>query len=569
MYGYLLSRLDVIVPIGMAGLFWIVGLWLLISTESPGHNRVYANVVLILSICVFIALSFAFFSFTIDDAYISLRYARNLSNGYGLVYSTDGSQPVEGYTNFLWVLLETPFFWMNISDNIILHSIKLIGIAFGAGIIITVFMLIHLLTRNQYIGSLGVLLLSAIPHLSFWAIGGLETTMYIFWMLIGLYFYIAEHQNGKIHIASMVFITLMSLTRPEGFFFAVAIIIFDCAMSLLNRNKIAPSRIRQIIPGIIVFAFLYCGYFLWRFNFYGFLLPNTFYAKSGTLGIGLTHRLVEMSPFIAYLLPLAAFGWPGSFQVNSVEKHEKRLLTAALILLFAFSFASKREWMPGFRYELPFLPILIIFVSLGIYKVIIDNAEKAALNRKARISRLGVFLCLGLYLFYPTLDLIKLRHYTDAMTRSHIKLGKWLKQFAPKESSYASWDMGAVPYFSELPLIIDIHPEGILSTHITHKGYDVNYFLSLTPSFIVLPPEPNSIRNICVNKIAPPESGMYSFYSNTEFRKNYGLLFSFALWKDYTIAVYKHHGIDIPPYALNEIIRSAEQSFLEVYPDST
>ena len=38
-----------------------------------------------------------------DDAMISMRYARNLAAGHGLVWNA-GQAPVEGYTNFLWTL---------------------------------------------------------------------------------------------------------------------------------------------------------------------------------------------------------------------------------------------------------------------------------------------------------------------------------------------------------------------------------------------------------------------------------------------------------------------------------
>ncbi len=38
----------------------------------------------------------------IDDAFISLRYARELAAGNGLVFNP--GDPVEGYTSFLWTL---------------------------------------------------------------------------------------------------------------------------------------------------------------------------------------------------------------------------------------------------------------------------------------------------------------------------------------------------------------------------------------------------------------------------------------------------------------------------------
>ena len=38
----------------------------------------------------------------IDDAYITFRYSRNLAEGLGPVWNA--GDPVEGYTNFLWML---------------------------------------------------------------------------------------------------------------------------------------------------------------------------------------------------------------------------------------------------------------------------------------------------------------------------------------------------------------------------------------------------------------------------------------------------------------------------------
>ena len=39
----------------------------------------------------------------LDDEMISMRYARNLAHGFGLVYNPGGDR-VEGFTNPLWVL---------------------------------------------------------------------------------------------------------------------------------------------------------------------------------------------------------------------------------------------------------------------------------------------------------------------------------------------------------------------------------------------------------------------------------------------------------------------------------
>ena len=73
----------------------------------------------VLSVAVPLGLYFALttplFEWLIDDAGISFVYSRNLAQGHGLV-SQPGMPPVEGYSNFLWVLLMAPFFGLGFFD---------------------------------------------------------------------------------------------------------------------------------------------------------------------------------------------------------------------------------------------------------------------------------------------------------------------------------------------------------------------------------------------------------------------------------------------------------------------
>ena len=49
------------------------------------------------------------FWFLADDAFISFRFARNLALGHGLRYNLGAHVPVEGYSNFLWVIICSVF----------------------------------------------------------------------------------------------------------------------------------------------------------------------------------------------------------------------------------------------------------------------------------------------------------------------------------------------------------------------------------------------------------------------------------------------------------------------------
>lgn len=81
----------------------------------------WAPVVAVLALAaVFVAQSaFAvngevFFSLS-DDAMISMRYARNLVDGHGLVWNP-GDAPVEGYSNLLWTLWMAALHLLRLAD---------------------------------------------------------------------------------------------------------------------------------------------------------------------------------------------------------------------------------------------------------------------------------------------------------------------------------------------------------------------------------------------------------------------------------------------------------------------
>src|SRR5262245_37420185 len=55
-----------------------------------------------------------------EDAFITFRYARNLAEGAGFVFNR-GMPPVEGYSDFLWVLAVTPFEALHLPTRYLVH----------------------------------------------------------------------------------------------------------------------------------------------------------------------------------------------------------------------------------------------------------------------------------------------------------------------------------------------------------------------------------------------------------------------------------------------------------------
>ena len=64
----------------------------------------YKYILLALSVILFFIFVAWFWSYSIDDAFVTFRYAENFVNGHGFVFNP-GDAPVEGYSNFLWLLI--------------------------------------------------------------------------------------------------------------------------------------------------------------------------------------------------------------------------------------------------------------------------------------------------------------------------------------------------------------------------------------------------------------------------------------------------------------------------------
>ncbi|HNS73548.1 MAG TPA: hypothetical protein PKI81_09100, partial [bacterium] len=87
---------------------------------------------------------------TLDDAFISYRYARHLVEGHGLVFNP--GERVEGFSNLLWVLLLSPFIALGWEAE---TASKLIGAACGLGALL----IAMLLLRRHFRASRTVVLL--------------------------------------------------------------------------------------------------------------------------------------------------------------------------------------------------------------------------------------------------------------------------------------------------------------------------------------------------------------------------------------------------------------------------
>jgi hypothetical protein len=315
-------------------------------------------------------LYFAFF--TVDDSYISLRYAFNLANGDGLVFNP-GERPVEGYTNFLWVLLITPFYFLS-SNPFVGHIDYGLMVAKILGVLFTLVTLwITFLIANRYIKTTNRMhpLLTTLPIIflalsgtyAYWAVCGMETPLFQFFFTLFVYLYLVEEEEKRFVFSGLALAGL-ALTRPEGFLIAIVVALF-VFIKIAYESKKAGRLVLEdrYWKNILLFAIIASVYLLWKYSYYGALLPNTFAAKASGInfqfqrGLEYLGRYISVYPFLL-LIP---------FTILFIRRNLVGVGMYALVMIYLlYILIIGGDNFRGFRFFTPLLPVMaILLVEAG------------------------------------------------------------------------------------------------------------------------------------------------------------------------------------------------------------
>ena len=221
--------------------------------------------------------------FVLDDAFISLRYARNLARGEGLVWNA--GEWVEGYTNFAWTLwLALPF---QLGVDPVLFS-QLSGLATFVVSLVAVWLAARALLPDSTGALVAVVTLGMTPTFSAYATGGLETSLQagLLTMAAALALQIWRSTEVTPRSAAMLSATLglAVLTRMDSAVIGAWIGLGTLAL-LVGRSREGESRLWPALLALVLpFCSLVGVWLAWKVSVYGDVLPNTYYAKTGADG---------------------------------------------------------------------------------------------------------------------------------------------------------------------------------------------------------------------------------------------------------------------------------------------
>lgn len=303
-----------------------------------------------------------------DDAMISMRYARNLAAGHGLVWNA-GQPPVEGYTNPLWTLWMAALHLLPVPEAKIGLLVMLSSAALLAANVALVGAIARRVAGPGSAAPVAMWLTAGYYPLAYWALRGMEVGLIAFLVsaMALLALLIADRGRARHLIALAAVMVAGVLTRTD-----VAV---PCAI-VIAYLALAPGAPRRratvALLGVAVLVAL-AGQTAFRLAYYGYPLPNTYYLK--VADIALAARLARGMGGLGALAVIHLFAPLLFAGVALLARRARPSPPVALLLaLFAGQCAysvyvggDAWEWFRyANRYIAPSVPALLIAGAAGI-----------------------------------------------------------------------------------------------------------------------------------------------------------------------------------------------------------
>jgi arabinofuranosyltransferase len=439
-------------------------------------KKKHIELLLIIPALILFAVIAYHYNFIQDDAYITYRYAANYLNGHGLVYNI--GERVEGFTNFGWLIYL--IMWGSWGVDYIAVS-QITGFIFGLGIIYLTFLIGRLLftDKNKWFVLLPVYLVSVNLSLAYWSPAGLETAAFAFVAMLSVYWYLKRSWLLIFSLALGVWL------RPEGALVAGLLLVVEAIMEKgLPRFTLSSTLAALVMSLPLVFFKLF---------YYGSILPNPFYAKTGfdleQLSSGLEYAGRFMSHYGFYGFGLVL---PLLFIRRLSSKVKVIWLFTVLYMLYIVLVGG--DVLKVHRFFIPLLGLSAILVTVSVFLLV------SSFSSRVQYIALVVVAVPLLALTY-SLPKKFVDHYNDYEKRFTRKLASQaqnLKDSDPRDFSVAIATIGIFGYELMGHDIIDMvgltdttiaryseEPIEGMTTTWKERKHNTKYLLQRAPDYIL------------------------------------------------------------------------------------
>lgn len=391
-------------------------------------------------------------SVLLDDAMVSMRYARNLVRGEGLVFNP--GERVEGFSNPLWVgamalvhLLPLPARLASLALQLLAALLLLLGL-----------LAVDALARAipgapPRAAPLALVLAACHAPLLHWSLLGMEVAALAPLLVVAALLSARTLADGRFRASPHVLLALGSLLRMDAAVPAVVVALY------LARER-RESRTRHLAWGLGLLALALLGQTVARRLYYGDLLPNTYYLK--LTGYPLLPRVGRgLETLAAFLLgdgaPLVLLALLALLLRPSPAARLLGLLVAGQAAYSAWVGGDAWEYVTTCnRYLASVVPLLSVLAAIGA----VEAAARLARGREGAVAPLAALLVVATLLVANGVrGPASLATWWDAprpaalVHAETVRRALAVREVAPPGASVAVAWAGIIPYVADRPAV--------------------------------------------------------------------------------------------------------------------
>jgi arabinofuranosyltransferase len=466
----------------------VVGAWLLLAVfvlvawSRINRHRSWRTAALLLTFGFSLAHQLLF-STVAEDAFITFRYSLNIAEGSGPVFNI--GEQVEGYSNFLWMVLLALFKTVFGAD--IVGTAVVLGVLSTLGCVLLAYVLVNRVmgraggAQAPAFGVAAAVLTAGASGLAAYGPSGLETPLFLL-LVLAVCFAVSENRN----VVAGVLVALATMTRPDGVVIAVVVGVWLVIRAV--RHRVDWWGPAGFVLGALVLAVPWTA---WRVTYYGYLIPNALAAKSGASlgwqleqgweyvsGFALVHSGFLLLAVVAVVVFVARKPRPDTAPDPDVALARSLVwlvFTLAVVYLAFITYAGG-DWMPAWRLLAPVPPLLVIgsLAAFGVVGATRTDTAPSPRPRRRWSSTLLPPVAVGL----SGLSLLVSITHEQMVPRMHdwrddiaemAEIGDWIGDNLSAGTVLSTFANGVLS-FEAGPEIIMLDVLGLTDEHIARHG---------------------------------------------------------------------------------------------------
>jgi hypothetical protein len=437
------------------------------------HPDLTVSILLLILLALFATFFVNFSIPPFEDAAMLMRYADHLAHGYGIVWNI-GAHPVDGATDFLFMVSVAGLMKIGLP---LARAVRGLGLFSVAALVLLVYWVNRKLWKSHivfaafsalYLGvGTGLTYVAAYFGTPFFALFAAIT-----WALALL---LIQKENPPIWLSLLFALSglVTGLIRPEGVILAGLMLIAVIVMKGWRASA------RTIVVFVGVFLILGGAYFLWRWSYFGYPLPNPFYKKGG----GALHWDGLQASFtnVFSLCGLFLFAYLIGLRSSKTTRQTISFLIPVIGFASVFILISNETNFGG-RFQYALLPILLLswFPLVRGLDLEIGAPSLAGLGTRSRgLLYTGLLVLAVLVLSYSYDQGVSINYSRDG----RYDMAQALQPYASRGYSMATSEAGLLPLYSQWQAI---DTWGLNDEWIAHNGgITADYLDRYKPELII------------------------------------------------------------------------------------